>query len=234
MKIAVVDDNKKDRDLLASYINKFKDEKKIEITVVFFSNLHDFLKSYSHDYDLIIMDIEMPGLNGIETAKELRRMDSRVVLIFITNMIQYAINGYEVEAVDFVIKPITYGDFLIKIQKSLRYISRNTDKKITITTQDCVVNLYLSDICYIEVIRHYLVYHTVSGKYKVRGVMKKMEEELAEFNFVRSNHCYLINLKYVKPINGNTVKVLDDNLIISGNKKSDFLLSFTKYIGGIK
>lgn len=234
MKLAVVDDVKNATDLLDSYIKRFEKENNINIHVSIFHNPNDFLNTYSRDYDLVLMDIEMPGLNGIETAKELRRMDSRVVLIFITNMAQYAINGYEVEAIDFVIKPVSYFDFALKIKKAMRYIARNQDKKLTLNTQEGIVHLYVSDICYIEVIRHYLIYHTINGDYTVRGVMKEIEENLKNYHFVRSNHCYLVNLKYVESVNGNILKVSGYDLQISRNKKSEFLMKFTRYVGGMQ
>ncbi len=234
MKLAVIDDDKKTTELLNNYINRFKEENSMNITVSIFYNPNDFLMNYSRDYDLVLMDIEMPGLNGIETARELRRMDSRVVLMFITNMAQYAIHGYEVEAVDFVIKPVSYPDFVLKIKKAVRYIDRNKDEKMTLNTQDGLVHLYLSDIYYIEVIRHYLIYYTVSGNYTVRGVMKEVEENLSKYYFVRSNHCYLVNLKYVEAINGNLIRVAGDDLQISRNKKNEFLMKFTRYVGGIQ
>lgn len=233
MKLAVVDDDKKMTDLLEGYIRRFEKENNLSVQVSVFHNPNDFLSGYSRDYDLVLMDIEMPGLNGIETAKELRRMDGRVVLMFITNMAQYAINGYEVEAADYVIKPVSYPDFALKIQKAMRYIARNKDRKLVLNTTDGVVHLHISDICYIEVVRHYLVYHTVQGNYKVRGVMKEAEESLAEYHFVRSNHCYLVNLKYVESISGNFVKVAGDELQISRNKKNEFLMEFTRYVGGM-
>lgn len=234
MKLAVVDDEKRATDLLCSYIKRFEEESRMDISVIVFHNPSDFLSGYSMDYDLVLMDIEMPGLNGIETAKELRRMDGSVVLMFITNMPQYAINGYEVEAVDFVIKPISYADFVLKIQKALRYISRNQDRKLTLATTAGAVKLNVSDIYYIEVIRHYLVYHTVSGSYTARGVMKETQGALLEYHFVRSNHCYLVNLKYVESVSGNTVKVAGDELLISRNKKTEFWMEFTRYVGGMQ
>jgi len=234
MKLAIVDDEKKITDLLESYIKRFEQENMITITVSVFHNSSDFLNNYSRDYDLVLMDIEMKGLNGIETAKEMRRMDKRVVLMFVTNMAQYAINGYEVEAVDFVIKPVSYPDFVMKMQKAMRYISRNQDKKLTLNTPDGVVHLNVSDICYIEVIRHYLIYHTVNGNYTVRGVMKEAEDVLSEYHFIRSNHCYLVNLKYVEAISGNSVKAGNDSLQISRNKKNEFLMEFTRYVGGLQ
>lgn len=234
MKLAVVDDEKRATDLLKKYIARFERENAVAIQTVAFHNPNDFLNSYSRDYDLVLLDIEMPGLNGIETAKELRRVDSRVVLMFITNMAQYAINGYEVEAVDFVVKPVAYQDFAMKIKKAMRYIERNQDRRIALNTQEGVVHLHVSDIYYIEVVRHYLEYHTVSGNYTVRGVMKETEESLAEYHFVRSNHCYLVNLKYVEAVSGSTVRVAGAPLQISRNKKSEFMTAFTRYIGGIR
>lgn len=234
MKLAVVDDEIKITELLRSYIKRYESEFNITVNVSVFNNPNDFLTTYNSDYDLVLMDIEMPGLNGIEAAKELRRMDSRVVLMFITNMAQYAINGYEVEAVDFVIKPVFYPDFVLKLQKAMRYIIRNQDMKLILNTQDSVVHVHVSDICYIEVMRHYLIYHTVNGNHTVRGVMKEVEANLIDHHFVRSNHCYLVNLKYVESISGNTVKVKGNDLQISRNKKNEFLTAFAKYVGGIR
>lgn len=233
MKLAIVDDEKKTTDLLEGYIRDFEKEINSEIQVSVFLNPNDFLNNYTKDYDLILLDIEMPALNGIETARELRRMDKCVVLMFITNMAQYAIDGYEVDALDFVLKPLHYSEFVLKMQKAMRYIARNEDEKLTIMTQDGEVYLHVSDIYYIEVIRHYLIYHTINGNYRARGVMKEMEEQLKKYHFSRSNHCYLINLLYVKSINGTVVKVGDDSLQISRSKKSEFLKEFARFIGGI-
>lgn len=233
MKLAVVDDEKKMTDLLSDYVSRFAEEKQMSVQVAVFHHPNDFLTKYSKDYDLVLMDIEMPGLNGIETARQLRKMDARVVLMFITNMAQYAINGYEVEAVDYIVKPVSYPDFAMKLAKAVRYVKRNEDKRLVLNTQDGVVHISLADIYYIEVIRHYLVYHTAAGNYTARGVLKEMDELLGEHHFVRSNHCYLVNLKYVEAITGSLVKVAGDELQISRNKKSEFMMAFTRYIGGM-
>lgn len=233
MKLAIVDDEKKTTDLLESYIKQFVIENNSKIEVNTFHNPIDFLSQYNKDYNLIFMDIEMPGLNGIETARELRRMDRRIVLMFITNMAQYAIEGYEVEALDFIIKPLSYSDFVLKMKKAIRYITRNQDKKLIVNTQDGDIYLYISDIYYIEVMRHDLIYHTVNGNYKTRGVMKEVEEQLGKNHFFRSNHCYLVNMEYVKSINGNVIKVGEETLQISRSKKSEFLKEFTKFVGGM-
>lgn len=234
MKLAIVDDERGATDLLEKFIGRFGEENQKRMQVNIFHNPNDFLSGYSKDYDIVLMDVEMPGLNGIETAKELRRMDSRVVIMFITNMAQYALSGYEVEAVDYVLKPVSYADFSLKLKKALRYAHRNEDRKILLTTPERMIHVLVSDIYYIEVFRHYLEFHVTSGNYKVRGVMKEIEEELKDCHFSRCNHSYLVNLKYVEEIAGNTVRVAGETLPVSRNRRNEFLAAFTIYIGGMK
>lgn len=233
MKLAIVDDDPNITKLLSQYVEKYVKQYNLIIKTEVFHNPNDFLTSYNEGFDLVILDIEMPGLNGIETARELRRIDPSVILMFVTNMAQYALQGYEVEAIDYAIKPVTYADFALKLQKAFRYIQRNHDKKVVIHTQEGIVSLKMSDIFYIEVVRHYLIYHTLYGEYKVRGVMKEVEKQFQNHHFVRSNHCYLINLKYVVAIEGNEARVQGHALQISRSKKKDFMLAFTRYMGGL-
>ena len=233
MKIAIVDDERRATDLIESYIKQFGEENHRIMEIKVFHNPNTFLEQYRSDYDLILMDIEMPGLDGIQTARELRRTDPNVILIFITNMAQYAINGYEVDAVDYVVKPVSYPDFAMKMQKALRYISQKKEARITLETSEGKVTISIPDIHYIEVVRHYLEFHTIHGIIKTRGVMKEAEALFKEHHFVRCNHGYLVNLKYVDALNGNMVQVAGDELLVSRNKKNEFLMEFTKYVGGM-
>ena len=234
MKFAIVDDEKKATDLIETYIARFMTENHFEIQTSVFHNPENFLEAYTKDYDLVFLDVEMPGLNGIETAKELRRMDGNVVIMFITNMAQYAIHGYEVEAVDYVLKPLSYADFAMKVQKALRYIARNEDANVKLCTKDGMIHLAVSDIYYIEVRSHYLIYHTTREEYMVRGVMKETEEQFSKYHFARCSHGYLINLKYVQSVNGNIVTVAGEEITLSRSKKNDFMEAFARYIGGMQ
>lgn len=233
MKFAIIDDMKKETDLLGSYLDRFEKEKELAIARSVFHSPVEFLESYSYDYDLIFLDIEMPGLNGIETAKEIRRMDPSVLIMFITNMAQYAINGYEVEAVDYVLKPLAYEDFRLKMQKAMRYIAQNKDDTLSLTTADGTVRVRILDIFYVEVARHYLLYHTAAGQFTVRGTMKEAEETLGPYHFVRCSHSFLVNLKYVESVNGNILKCGGSEILISRNKKKEFLYEFTRYVSGM-
>ena len=111
VRIKILEDDPADRDTLIECLRKYEREQGQSFSITAYDNPSDFMDNYHMDADLIFMDIELPGINGIETSHQLRAADPVVALVFITNMEQYAINGYEVDALDFVIKPINYYRF---------------------------------------------------------------------------------------------------------------------------
>lgn len=234
MKLAMIDDEITMTDQIQEYLARFQEESETEIQADIFHDPRVFLGSYHKEYQLILMDVEMPGMNGIELAREIRKVDEKVIIMFITNMAQYALHGYEVEAIDYVIKPITYQDFALKMKKAQRYIYRDTDRQIMLNTTEEKVLIKVSEIFYIEVIRHYLNYHTAQGIYQVRGAMKEEEKKFAQDHFARCSQSYLVNLAHVMSINGNDVVVNGEAIPISRNKKSEFVNTFTRYIGGMR
>lgn len=233
MKVAIIDDEIKSTDIIESFIKRFGIESDILLITEIWNNPYEFLDTNISEFDIILLDIEMPGINGIEVARELRKRDSKVVIMFITNMAQYAINGYEVEAIDFVLKPITYSDFYLKLQKAVRYKNKNKDESIVLNTRDLVVNVYLSDIKYIEIKGHYLIYHTIKENYTIRGTLKDLEVYLKDYNFVRSNHWYIVNLKYIEMIEKSHIVISGEKLQISRSKRAELMTEFVRYIGGI-
>ena len=221
MRVVVVDDEKKMRDEIADYLKTFEKEQKVSVIAQVYESPEDFLEHYQKDADLILLDVEMPGMDGISLARRIRQDDKEVLLMFITNMAQYALHGYEVEAIDYVIKPLGYQEFALKMKKAM------------LQTTDGIQPVAIEDILYVEVIRHYLQYHTTGQVYEVRGAMKEAEEELERYHFVRCNQSYLVNLAKVACLHGNTVTVGSDQLPISRNKKTAFVDALTRYIGGM-
>ena len=234
MNIAVVDDNLNDRKMILDYLSQFFNESGLDYTTSTFEDGVSFLKDYSFSYDFIIFDIDMPQMSGIDTAKELRKKDSNVTIMFVTNMPQYALEGYSVEAVDYVLKPLSYPDFRLKMKKATRYILRNSVKKITInTTEEGLITVDSSDIYYVESKLHYIYYHTKKGIYKMRAKLTEVEDILLPYHFARSGGSFLINLAYLEKIDGNEIVVADETLPLSRRMKASLMSAFTKYIGGI-
>lgn len=232
MKAAIVDDDEKDLAYLASHLTRFFGETGMSYTIAQFTSPTNFLAEYRPDFDFIILDIDMPDLNGIEAAKLLREKDEHVLLMFVTNKPQYALDGYAVDAIDYVLKPVSYPDFRLKMQKVMRFFSQNINPRLSVNTTDGIVCLNISQIFYIESQLHYLIYHTSQGNYKARGKLNDIETRLIPYHFARASVSYLVNLKHLESMNGDEITVGGNVLSVSRSKKADFLSAFTKYIGG--
>lgn len=236
-KVAIVEDERATSDTFKKYIEDFAAEKNEKIEAEVFSDGMHFIAAYEPKYDIVLMDIVMPGINGIETAKKLREIDSAVIIMFITTMAQYAINGYEVNAIDFLLKPVNYFTFSLKLSKAMRLCDRRRDFGYAIKTSDGDVRVALSDIYYIESEKHYCVFHTCGGNYRMRMSMIEAEKEFAPKNFGRCSTSFLVNLAHIKSIKHDDV-VLGGNkeifVPISRTKRKTFLETFTVYIGGGK
>ena len=166
MRIALVDDNGEFREGMCAFAKRYERETGRSVEIDCFRDGMDFLEKYYNGYDLVFLDVEMPYLNGIEVAKKLREKDEIVTLIFMTNMPQYAINGYEVNAIDYVIKPVSYFTFKAKTDKAVRHREKNTDYNFTVSNRNGIERLQTSSVYYVEVMNHSLLFHTEKGLWR--------------------------------------------------------------------
>ena len=215
---------------LLNYVKKLKEEMHVDA----FASGEEFLSSKDRQYDLVCLDIDMEGRDGIETAKEIRKQDEEIQIIFVTNLAHMAIRGYEVRALDFILKPVNFYSFSMKIQNAISMIQNKKSKTIVISTMNGVVRFSTNELYYAEVDGHYIYYHTKDGFYKQKQSMKELEDLLAGLSFKRCNNCYLVNLKYVDAVDRDDVKVGGEWLKISRPRKKEFLQALANYMGGIK
>lgn len=232
MKVAVVEDDPNCAKQLMAYLEKYRKENGQHYEVDLFSDGLEIVEHYRPIYSVIFMDIEMPHLNGMDAARYIRLHDSDVILIFITNMARYAIRGYEVEAMDFVLKPVNYFAFRMKMDKALSSLQGKEQKRLLISTTDGLRRIPTGDIYYMEVHNHHLVIHTTGGIYQAGLSLQEMEAKLAGLSFARCNKGYLVNLRHITLIKSDSVIVGGDELLISRRKKEAFLLAVTDYYGG--
>lgn len=231
IRVALVEDENEWAEMLTSYLKRYSSENKTPVEYVRFADADSFLDSYSADYDLVFMDIGLPGTSGMDAAKKLREKDKAVALVFVTNMMQFAVGGYEVDALDFIVKPMSYFTFAVKLRRVIDKIASKKETVVPVKTDTGTVNIASSELKYVEIMKHYAVWHTTGGEYRARGALKDIEPLLAGCDFVRCNNCYLVNLKFVKGIRGYTVNVGGDDLLISHPKRKDFVRAVNEYLG---
>lgn len=232
IKIAIVEDEAAVRDQLTDYVRRYTRQYGTEFEVTCFTDGDEILENYRPAFDIIFLDVEMKRLNGMETAQRIRELDDDVLLIFITNMAQYAIKGYAVGALDYVLKPVPYFAFSQQLQKVEEQLRRRTRHYLAVPVEGGLRRLDTSRIYYIESEGHRVHFYTEEGDFAAPGALKALEEKLADRPFARCNSGYLVNLAQVQAVQQNTVEVGPYELQVSRPKRKSFLAALTDYIGG--
>ena len=232
LRVAIVDDQKSDSDVLRDGLLRYGKENGESFDVTVFSNGVNFLDAADFSYDLIFLDIRMPFLNGIDTARRIRKLNDVSCLVFVTNMTGYALSGYEVDASDYILKPIDYPVFAYKMKRLVQIAGRKKRRSIAVKVSGGISMVEISDILYVEMVKHKVVYHLLSSTLESWDTLSNVYGVLKDYGFAYCNSGYIVNLRMVKDIIGNTVSLYGDiTLPISRNRKEKFVEEFTLSIG---
>ena len=232
LRIAIVEDDPSTRQILQGFVEQYAAEQGLECTVTPYEDGAQIAAGYHPGYDIIFMDVEMPGMGGFSAAAQIRAVDSEAVLVFVTNMAQYAIRGYEVDALDYVLKPVDYYQFSTKLERALQRIQRRRGGQVALQVSGGVQLLDTDDILYLETRDRLLHYHTATDTWSVRGSLLKAEKDLVAYHFARCNQCYLVNLRHVRGVQDDFVQVGEERLEISRRQRAAFLAAVAAYVGG--
>lgn len=234
IRIAIVEDDPATARATALYLDRYAAEKGVSLLSDCYPRAETLLNGYTPKYELLLLDIRLEGgMNGMDVAQEIRKLDTSVQIIFITSLARYAVKSYEVGALDFMVKPVTYYQFAMKMDKAVRIIRRNEDVSLVVPTERGVKVLPSREITFLEVFDHELVYHTESSQYRARGSLGKVEGQLSGHSFLRTAVSHLVNLRYAAEIDGNTlILTTGDRLPISRSRKKEVLAGLARYLGG--
>lgn len=230
LKICSVDDEIEVHRKLKNYLDQYANEKQVMFIDKFYFSGAQFLREYPLDTNIVFLDIEMAELDGIETALELRNVNPDISIVFITNLTQYAIRGYEVNALDYLVKPVKYEDFSRMMDKVINR-SKKKEYNITVTVEDGIRKINLYDVFYMESAGAHVLIHTADQVYSIKKSLKELEKKLEQAGFLRCNHCYLVNTKYVTDIRADMVKIENVELKISRGRKKKFLGKLAEKLG---
>ncbi len=232
MRITIIDDEAEERNKLHQYIERFGREQGQTFEISEYTSGSELLAQYRPVHDILIFDIDMPGISGMEAARAVRKIDEKAAILFVTNIAQYAINGYEVDAVDYIIKPIGYYDFSMRLKKALRWVQRAPERQIVVETVSGVMKLRVSDIYFLESQGHYVTYHTKNGDFRVRGKLKDHEDELKSDHFRRTHKSFVINLMYLDNVLNTDVVVAGQQVPLGRAHRDAVISDFMRYIRG--
>ena len=230
----VIEDSEQEAELFESLLRRYLDEHRVDATIEVMHNAFEFVE-LKRTYDLIFMDIGLPGISGMEAAEVLRSRDDETLLVFVTDLAQYAVKGYEVGALDFVVKPVSYQALAMRLDRAIKILRRRDRGSIHLTTNHGLRVFPISSLIYVEVRGHNLEYH-IEGEdsYKIRGTLSSFEEGRGPSSqFVRISNSCLINADHLRSIEGATVRMSNgDELSISRTKKKAALEALANYYGG--
>lgn len=233
IRVAVVDDLIEDSTRLTDYLEQFQKEHGVQMQIDVYNASFEFLEKYHGNYQIIFLDIEMPGSDGLEVAREIRAKDEAVGIIFVTGMAQYAIEGYAVHAIDFIVKPVGYYNFSVKLEKAMQFFRKRQGKNILINDKDGIHKICVSDIYYIEKEKDDLMFYTEKETCQMRGSIKMMKEKLEGLPFSECTSGCLVNLYYVNRIGKEDVTLADGTVLpLSRRQKKVFSQEYIDYVGG--
>ncbi|MEG2786729.1 MAG: LytTR family DNA-binding domain-containing protein [Romboutsia sp.] len=199
IKIVICEDEKEEQELLKTHIDCIFKELSIGYKLDIFNSGEELLENYSKETDLLLLDIQMGEINGMDTARKIRELDNKVEIMFITSLIEYALEGYEIRAYRYLIKPVKYDSLENSIINSIKEVDIK-NKCILIKKEGNRIKLNINEITYIEVQKEDITIHTLNQIYKTKGTMKNIEKEINCCRFFRCHKSYLINLEHIKSI----------------------------------
>lgn len=231
MRVAILEDEMDAVNTLKAHFDRYSREQGCEFVIDIFENAINFITAYRPDYDLVLFDIEMPLMNGMEGAHKLREIDPYVPIVFVTNMAQYAVQGYSVGAMDFIVKPVGFFSFETMLSRIRRSIAAVKEWMITVSSAGIMRNIPSSRIKYVEVYRKKLTFHTLEGNIESWGSLSDIADQLPADSFSKCNNSYLVNLKYVDCVVKEEVLIGNDRLPISHLRRKEFVAELSRYFG---
>ena len=238
-RVAVVDDERETLDGIIRLLNNYTQSHGNE--PIFESDAYlsgdEFFAGNPNSYEIVFLDINMPGINGLSVARKIREPNKTAVIIFCTHYAQYAVNGYEVNALGYLVKPLDEKLFNRNIDRVIKALLSSQSRRIRIKTLHGVEIVPASELLYLEIQIHNLYYYVLGENneiitYRTRGSMQEMEKQLSELDFARCSACYLVNLRrIISVVNGEVRLNGGASLPISRKYLRSFSDNFMKFLG---
>ena len=214
MRICLVDDDSVQLDYFKLIIEKWANMQNINVDIDFYHSSEEMLfeNPESYPFDMIILDIQMAKISGIELAKRIRETDKSIIIAFVSGMADYVFEGYEVQAIRYILKPIKQEQ-IFELLDLVKTKEVEREKFMVLSISGEKKKIRYNDIIYIESMGHYVVFHLEKDEIDYKYNISNLFDELSENNFVKTHRSYIVNLKYVDKITKDTC-CLTGNIVI--------------------
>ena len=228
-RIAICDDEQNQIEYITSIVASWSAHEGHGCEIRTFASAEAFLFEYEEDkaYDILLLDVEMKNINGIELAKRIRKDNNRAEIIFITSHFEFVGEGYEVDALHYLIKPISAEKLTQVLTKAAEKLSVEPPS-VVISCEGETVKLYEADILYVESFLHYIVIHTKDNEYKIKENISVFENKVSDV-FYRIHRSYLVSLKYITQISRTSVNIGNTELPLSRGKYDNINRAFIEH-----
>jgi len=224
MKVIIVEDDLAAATQLEELLERYASESETGLEVVHYTDAEKFLRHYRKEMPAIVFfDIDLPTIDGMEAARQLRERDSAVVIIFVTKMVQYALKGYDVNALGFLVKPVSYAEVKMKMRRAVNVARANETKTLYVPADSGFHRVPSDKIVFVEVEGHRLKYQLVDGVVEARGSLSDVYQKLEGYGFLRCNSCYIVNVKYIDSVKGYDLHINGYQLKISHPRRKEFM-----------
>lgn len=231
--IVICDDDKTTRDQLCAYTEQMSNLTGKQFQVTCFASGEELLSQFPPDTDILLLDIQMGAISGMDAARSLRVRCRNLCVIFITSQVQYALEGYTVHAFGFLRKPIRFGSFRQQMADALTMLSMRQGCTVTLKTAGETYQLNCNEIYYIESSGHTVTIALQEEKQKYNTDLGLVEEQLRNHGFCRCHKSLLINFRYIQKIGQSDILMCNGEILpLSRRRRKEFVSAFSQYIGG--
>lgn len=219
--IALCDDNKRDLDLLTGYLTELRREH-LHFEDISFLDGSELVAQYQngHRFSLVILDMLMEPLSGIETAKGIRQYDSDVPILIVTSTPEYAIEGYKVNASRYILKPVEKKSFLREVQEVLERVQQTKSHYYSVHCDSGIIKIEIEKICFFESQARTITLHAAAAAHTFSGSLREVEGQLAPYDFVRVHKSYVVNLKNIHRIFKDVITMVDGSEVPLSKNRS--------------
>lgn len=223
--IAICEDEKHILENLRKKVEEYVDKKQLAATIQVYLSGEELLKEKIY-FDIVLLDMKLPGISGLETAKQLFRKSN---IIFITSYREYALDAFDMDAVHYLLKPVTDERLYLALDRAVKRSEQADNKVLTLVKAGETRIIYIRDILYCEVFNHKVCIHTIQDTYDYSGTLDMLEKELDE-RFFRCHRSFIVNMSYIAGREkGMAVMSNGDRILVSRRKQAEFMKALLKF-----